>query len=56
MIERILSGLYRVTIACLVLNLQVSWAAENFSVVTSIKPVHSIVSGLMKDTGIINRR
>ncbi|MBT3206434.1 MAG: zinc ABC transporter solute-binding protein [Gammaproteobacteria bacterium] len=51
MIERILSGLYRVTIACLVLNLQVSWAAENFSVVTSIKPVHSIVSGLMKDIG-----
>lgn len=27
------------------------FAADNFSVVTSIKPVHSIVSGLMKDIG-----
>ncbi len=51
MIEKIIHGFYRVTITVLMLNMSVSWASDNFTVVTSIKPVHSIVAGLMKGVG-----
>ncbi len=48
--DRILSGLFRIVVL-LIITSSNSWAAEKFSVVTTIKPVHSIVSGLMKDIG-----
>lgn len=51
MITRFSPGFNLLVATILMLSGPVCWASEGISIVTTVKPVHSIVAGLMKDIG-----